>query len=215
MDGGGYLPAVNQPIKLWNNKTEQDKYDKHADLFAIIKMLEKLERAYIRDAVTAKDYEPACERLISQYKTLYETMRTLVPNVEKFMEQYQMQCSLAQIRLHQGMPSTKLHGVGTSGQPTSSAAAVAEAVQAFITSMDALKLGMVAMDQLLPLLKDLVQAMNKISHLPPDFSGKQKAVAWYTKLNPLPASYQLPDDDVRQLLHDLDSSYTDFMASIR
>jgi ESCRT-I complex subunit VPS28 len=55
----------------------------------------------------------------------------------------------------------------------------------------------------------------QISHLPPDFSGKQKAVAWYTKLNPLPASYQLPDDDVRQLLFDLESCYNDFMASIR
>lgn len=51
---------------------------KLVDLFAIIKMLDKLEQAYIRDAVSAKDYEPACEKLISQYKTLYETMRELV-----------------------------------------------------------------------------------------------------------------------------------------
>jgi VPS28 protein len=36
-----------------------------------------------------------------------------VPNVEKFMEQYQMECSLAKIRLHVGLPSTKVHGVGT------------------------------------------------------------------------------------------------------
>lgn len=114
------MQAPSQPVKLWNNKAEQDKYDKHAgkrlrhgevrvavtlqflvglvdlckgnsdrlrsrlisfttvDLFAIIKMLDKLEQAYIRDAVTAKEYEPACERLISQYKTLYETMRELV-----------------------------------------------------------------------------------------------------------------------------------------
>lgn len=38
-------------------------------------------------------------------------------------------------------------GVLCSGQKTSSAAAVAETVQAFITGMDALKLNMVAMDQ--------------------------------------------------------------------
>jgi hypothetical protein len=48
------------------------------DLFSIIKMTEKLERSYVRDAVTAKDYEPACEKLISQYRTLSESMRPAV-----------------------------------------------------------------------------------------------------------------------------------------
>ena len=46
-----------------------------ADLYAILKTTEKLERAYVRDAVTAKDYELQCSKLIGQYKTLWESLR--------------------------------------------------------------------------------------------------------------------------------------------
>ena len=49
-----------------------------ADLFAIFKTTEKLERAYVRDAISSKDYEPACQKLIGQYKTLWETLRDTV-----------------------------------------------------------------------------------------------------------------------------------------
>lgn len=49
-----------------------------ADLFAIVKTTEKLERAYVRDAISAKDYEPLCEKLIAQFRTLWETLRDTV-----------------------------------------------------------------------------------------------------------------------------------------
>ena len=46
-----------------------------ADLFAILKSTDKLERAYVRDDISAKEYEPLCSKLIGQFKTLYETLR--------------------------------------------------------------------------------------------------------------------------------------------
>jgi hypothetical protein len=49
-----------------------------ADLFAIIKCTEKLERAYVRDGISAQDYESACEKLIAQYKVLWGSMRDAV-----------------------------------------------------------------------------------------------------------------------------------------
>lgn len=49
-----------------------------ADLYAIFKTTEKLERAYVRDAISSKEYEPACQKLIGQYKTLWETLRDTV-----------------------------------------------------------------------------------------------------------------------------------------
>lgn len=42
------------------------------------------------------------------------------------------------------------------------AKAVGETVQFFITTMDSLKLNMVAVDQLYPLLNDLMQFLNKV-----------------------------------------------------
>ena len=49
--------------------------ERNADLFAILKSTEKLERAYVRDIISAKEYEPLCSKLIGQYKTLYESLR--------------------------------------------------------------------------------------------------------------------------------------------
>lgn len=53
----------------------------HADLFAIFKTTEKLERAYVRDAISSKDYEPACQKLIGQYKTLWDSLKDTVRRV--------------------------------------------------------------------------------------------------------------------------------------
>lgn len=219
-----------------------------ADLYAIIKTIEKLERAYVRDAVTAKDYEPASQKLLSQYRTLWDTVRddvregelggadrcglgrlgplagqawvvqratlkrthmsgsyfvlpavpvaaavalsprvflwsrtplpavlalspppgTLtppspqVPDVEQFMLTYNMQCPMAVRRMKSGMPATLEHGGAQPDATKSSAYAVAETVQHFITTMDCLKINMVAVDQVYPLLSDLLQGLNRV-----------------------------------------------------
>jgi ESCRT-I complex subunit VPS28 len=87
-----------------------------------------------------------------------------VPDVEQFMATYNMQCPMAAKRLiHSGMPATIEHNIRPARDSTASTAiAVAETVQHFITAMDSLKLNMVAVDQIYPLLSDLVQAMMKV-----------------------------------------------------
>lgn len=80
------------------------------------------------------------------------------------MAMYNMQCPMALRRLKEvGMPATLEHGVRKERDGTASTAiAVAETVQHFITAMDSLKLNMVAVDQIYPLLSDLVQSMMKV-----------------------------------------------------
>lgn len=55
------------------------------DLFAIVKTTEKLERAYVRDAISAKDYEPLCAKLIAQFRTLWETLKDTVSLPQLFL----------------------------------------------------------------------------------------------------------------------------------
>lgn len=49
-----------------------------ADLYAIIKTTEKLERAFVRDAIDAGQYEEACGKLIGQFKVLWASMKDTV-----------------------------------------------------------------------------------------------------------------------------------------
>lgn len=69
--------------------------------------------------------------------------------------------------------------------------------------------------QICPILSDLISSMSKISTLPPEFAPKTKAKTWYSKLYAQPASYELGEDEVRQLLFDLESSYNEFISTIK
>mmetsp|Transcript_36862 Transcript_36862/g.81990 ORF Transcript_36862/g.81990 Transcript_36862/m.81990 type:complete len:211 (-) Transcript_36862:1536-2168(-) len=202
-------------VRLWKDKKTQELYESKADLYAIIKATEKLERAYVRDSINAEAYESACEKLIQQFKVLYGSLRTLVPDVEKFMSEYNMQCPMAATRLlHSGLPATIEH---KAKQKTNDpdAASVAETVQHFITAMDSLKLNLVAVDQICPILLDLINSMNKVQSLPPNFGPKEKAKEVYSRLYQKPANYELPEEDVRQLLYELESSYNIFLSTLK
>ena len=76
--------------------------------------------------------------------------------------------------------------------------------------MDKLRLDIRAMDDLHPEFRDLVDTMNRLSILPADFEGKQKVSEWLTTLNSMQASDELTEAQVRQMLFDLESSYSAF-----
>lgn len=48
------------------------------DLYAIIKTTEKLERAFVRDAITPDEYERACQRLLQQFKMIRNSISSAV-----------------------------------------------------------------------------------------------------------------------------------------
>jgi ESCRT-I complex subunit VPS28 len=173
----------------------------------------------VRDAVPAAEYEAAAERLIAQFRTLFETLRSDVPDVAAFMAAHGVQCPMAVKRLiYSGLPATVEHGAGGPGRggdrERGGAVAVAGAVQAFITAMDSLRLNMVAADQVHPLLTELAAALGRVGTLPPDWGGRARVRRWVAKVHAMPAAAELPPDDVRQLLFDLESSYNDFMATL-
>ena len=84
------------------------------------------------------------------------------------------------------MPSTAI--TASTGAPQSSAPAnhqsgalILEATQEFITFLDALRLGLLAKDQLHPLLTDVIQSVNKVTDR--DFENRGKIVQWLITLN--------------------------------
>ena len=88
---------------------------------------------------------------------------------------------------------------------------VAETVQGFITAMDALKLQQRAVDEIQPLLSELMNSLTKVPGLTPvTFESSKKISNWLIKLNQWRASEELGDEDVRQLIYDLESAYNEF-----
>jgi ESCRT-I complex subunit VPS28 len=173
-------------VKLWNDKRERELLESYADLYAIIRATEKMERAYVRDLVSAADYETECLKLISQFNTLSSSLAGLV-TIPRFVQAYRLDCPAALNRLLQsGVPAT-VELRASSSVPASTAAsatAIAQCVQSFITAMDAVKLNMLANDQVRPLLHELSTSMARLGPmLPPDFEGKVKVNEWLAKLH--------------------------------
>jgi ESCRT-I complex subunit VPS28 len=217
--GGEGAPPASMEVKLWNDKRERELLESYADLYAIIKVTEKLERAYVRDLVSAADYEAECLKLISQFNSLSSSLAGTVA-VPRFVQAYRLDCPAALNRLLQsGVPATvELRAASASSAPaatSASAAAIAHCVQTFITAMDAVKLNMLANDQVRPLLQDVATSMARLgSLLPPDFEGKVKVNEWLGKLHKMGAADELTEQQARQLNFDLDSAYSAFLAAL-
>jgi len=183
-------------------------YDNMADLYSIIKTTEALEKAYVRDAISAEDYKKNCAKLITQFKAAQNLTKDSVVDVRKFMQEYRLDCKAAAKRLiEEGIPLQPQKADDTSRT-------IAETVQFFITAMDSLKLNLTSVDQIHPLLNDLFESVSKISSLGPDWEGKIKIKNWLIQLNKMKASDELNPDQIRQMLFDLESSYNAFHKSL-
>nr|CAD7408706.1 unnamed protein product [Timema cristinae] len=181
------------------------RYDNMADLYAVVNTLQNLEKAYIRDCVTPKEYTAACSRLLVQYKAAFKQVQgDEFPNITAFVKKYRLDCPAALERIKEDRPITIKDDKGNTSK------CIADIVSLFITIMDKLRLDMKAMDELHPDLRDLMDTMNRLSILPSDFEGKQKVSEWLNTLSEMQASDQLSDVQVRQLIFDLESSYNAF-----
>lgn len=198
-------------VKLWSDRRERDVYDNFAELFAIIKATEKLEKAYVHDIVAPADYESECQKLIAQFKSLSSPLKHIAQSIELLIDTHKMDWPAAMNRLvTSGVPASVEHRVVA----VTSAAVVAVCLQNFITSMDSLKLNMVAVDQFHTLLSDLPASLNKLSILPPGFEGTMKMREWVSRLSKTGAAEELTEQQGRQLNFDPESSYSLFVAAL-
>lgn len=198
----------DQKVELYQSFKERETYDEQANLYAIILATEHLERAYARDAISQKEYSEQCKKLISQFKLAERVLRGQM-STDAFMERYEMDCPRATERLlNMGVPEP-LKGAAEA-DPRNTAVTVAETVQHFITTMDAVKLEQRAVDELQPLLSDLMDVLTRLPETPNDFEPNRKVQKWLQKLNGMRAVDEIDEEDSRQLYHDLDSAYTEF-----
>nr|CAD7444015.1 unnamed protein product [Timema bartmani] len=90
-------PPNNSVIENWQDKLRVlgpipvSRYDNMADLYAVVNTLQNLEKAYIRDCVTPKEYTAACSRLLVQYKAAFKQVQgDEFPNIDTFVKKYRM-----------------------------------------------------------------------------------------------------------------------------
>lgn len=162
-----------------------------------------------------RQYVAECNKLISQFRVAEKlalekkpmSNEALEKSAETFMQIYQMDCPLASHRLLvAGVPETMANVDGNDR----SGITVAETAEHFITTMDALKLNTTAVDELQPLLSDLMNKLTRLPETPNDFEPNRIVQQWLQKLNLMRAIDDIDEADSRQLFMDLDSAYQEF-----
>ncbi len=200
-----------EEIREHGSSAERKNTEELSTLFTIIRVTEALEAAYSRDAVTPEQYSEQCRKLISQFKSTESALVAsgAIKSATDFMETYQISCPRAtETLIKMGVPSTVIHSVH---DDSGTAYLSAQATQSFITLMDALRLEQRAVDDIKPLIISLCSALGKVPSLPANFEGSVKMTLWLQKLNQMRAVDEITEDDVRQLLMELDSSYSAFV----
>ncbi|KAK4136642.1 ESCRT-1 complex, Vps28 subunit [Trichocladium antarcticum] len=210
---------LDEEVKLADTRTERDLQDSLAEIFSIIVTIDELEKAFLKDAIPEADYTEICERSLKQYKSLVadETVAKAFVGLEEFKAEWELEVPRATERIRVGMPSTAL--TASSGPATTPSTAgntsgtlILEATQDFITFLDALRLGLLAKDQLHPLLTDVIQSVNKVTDR--DFDNRGKIVQWLIALNQMKATEELSEEQARELELDINSAYQGFKSTL-
>ncbi|KAK4242712.1 vacuolar protein sorting-associated [Achaetomium macrosporum] len=210
---------LDEEVKLAETRAERDLQDSLAEIFSIIVTIDELEKAFLKDAVPEADYTEICERSLKQYKSLLadETVAKAFVGLEEFKAEWDLEVPRATERIRVGMPSTAVTASsGPAAAPTAtgntSGALILEATQDFITFLDALRLGLLAKDQLHPLLTDVIQSVNKVTDR--DFENRGKIVQWLITLNQMKATEELSEEQARELELDINSAYQGFKNTL-
>ncbi|KAK3309699.1 vacuolar protein sorting-associated [Chaetomium strumarium] len=210
---------LDEEVKLAETRAERDLQDSLAEIFSIIVSIDELEKAFLKDAIPEADYSEICERSLKQYKSLLadETVAKAFVGLEEFKSEWGLEVPRATERIRVGMPSTAVtasSGSAAASAPTgnTSGALILEATQDFITFLDALRLGLLAKDQLHPLLTDVIQSVNKVTDR--DFENRGKIVQWLITLNQMRATEELSEEQARELELDINSAYQGFKSTL-
>uniref|UniRef100_A0A8B9M7Y3 Vacuolar protein sorting-associated protein 28 homolog n=1 Tax=Accipiter nisus TaxID=211598 RepID=A0A8B9M7Y3_9AVES len=113
-----------------------------AELFAVVKTLQALEKAYIKDCVSPNEYTAACSRLLVQFKAaLKQVQGSEISSIDDFCRKFRLDCPLAMERIKEDRPITIKDDKGNLNR------CIADIVSLFITVMDKLRLEIRAMDE--------------------------------------------------------------------
>lgn len=84
--------SLDEEVKLADSAAERDLLDSLAEIYSIIRTLDGLEKAYIKDAVTETEYTEMCAKLLKQYKSILsdETVSNEFVDLDTFSRKWEV-----------------------------------------------------------------------------------------------------------------------------
>ncbi|EDO07390.2 vacuolar sorting protein 28 (VPS28) family protein [Babesia bovis T2Bo] len=191
--------------------------DRLANVYSLLQALEHLEDSFISGYVTEKEYAEECNELLSLCQILEEA----TPNVfEALAKEYNVKCPLALNRLRKGTPGIQNNNIQKN--KSNDAYLMFELSEQFITLVDALKLGCNSVEEIYPLIHDLVTSLSCLDKTMDECnennvvgSAIEKLGKWDTQLKGMAAYDKLQENELRQMALDTETIYGSFKIHLR
>ncbi|CDR94505.1 vacuolar sorting protein 28, putative [Babesia bigemina] len=206
--------------------------DHAANIYSLLQALEHLEQAFVSGDASNEDYTQECTELLSLCHILEEA----TPNVfAEFAAKHNLNCPLALNRLKKGSP-----GICSTSKPKAQARSevgryfitlthvslqtyiIFELSEHFITLLDALKLGSTHVEELFPILHELITCLDYVPTLDDKSSNSVNVVphldklrVWCSRLENMPAHHALDANEIRQLTMEAEAAYSALKAFLR
>ncbi|KAI0563048.1 Vacuolar protein sorting-associated Vps28 [Gracilaria domingensis] len=201
-------PPSGAVVKLFADKAEKEMYEDMSAVFSLLTATERLENIWARrGAIAQNDYEQQCDKLIQQFRVLRTSTEKSIPNIDKFIAEYECKASKARPRLKAGVPAT-VHSV--SNTPKDLGKFVMRCTTLFHYCISCIDMNQRAVNVLLPDLTSLMKTLARVPALGNNFEFGHKIRMWVEKLNAMPANEELTEQDAAQLKLDLDNGYAEF-----
>jgi ESCRT-I complex subunit VPS28 len=216
--GGGGGPSIrapldeSRPMAATETTDEKRRLTEMEELYAIMRTTEHLEKAYVRDRMSADEYKVMCRKLQTAYDMQKDKLSRMhaIADMASWMREYAIELPEAYMRLEVvKLPATDTH-YSDDGRPD--ALHVSETTSALITAMDGITLNRTDVDQVAPCVSAVLESLNRHAWLPAGFEGKAKMAEWARLLAGKTASDSLSDEQARQLNFDLQQAYEKFLS---
>lgn len=134
----------------------------------MVKTMQALGKAYLKDCVTPNEYIAACSWLLVQYKAAFQQVQgSEISSIDEFCRKFCLDCPKAMEWIKEDRRIIIKDDKGHLNH------CIADVVMLFITVMDKLCQEMRTMNENQPDLRELMETMHRMSHLPTDFESCQ------------------------------------------
>ena len=176
-------------------------------IFSLLTATERLENMWARrGAITPHDYELQCSELLQQYAALRDTAGSI--NLDRFIAEYDIKANKARPRVLSGVPGTLGRGGGRREEQGS---LVLKSSNLFHSISNCLDMKQHEVGILLPMVISLIKMLGRITTLHgKDFEFLDELRGWVQKLNALPSTDSLDEEEASRFRIQLDVGYNEF-----
>jgi ESCRT-I complex subunit VPS28 len=197
------------------NTVELSRHESRRQIYALIVVTDRLERAWLKGAIPTEVYEARCYELINKFLAAKKAFVGAVPDLERFAVEFRLDADhgypLGYHRLIvAGLPATKEGPAPAATDQKRQQKVASRCTASFITLLDLIEMGQTETETLVKYVQELLVNLNSMDGVQGNLTLRQQIEAWSKKLHRMGVGVNLTELEIRELKLDVELGYAAF-----